>query len=157
LVCDCGYCWLSICPIDGAGAGRGPGRHHRRRQKPVGRSGVFGLCLGWQGHSPRAKRPPCAWISAIVLAGNDHRRVTIATERSEVRDGKIERPRVRCDGPRILLTFQQARKSGGMSYRRPLKKGQALPRPDLTIYGRPDSSSLKSALRWQGTGLLTTG
>jgi hypothetical protein len=61
--------------------------------------------------------------------------VIVAAEQSEVRDGKIERAKVQCDGPGIQLTLQRARKSGGLMFRRPLKEGRALPRPNLTIYG----------------------
>jgi hypothetical protein len=33
--------------------------------------------------------------------------VTVAAEQSEVRDGKIERVKIRCDGAGIQLTFEQ--------------------------------------------------
>jgi hypothetical protein len=68
-----------------------------------------------------------------IIAGGT---VSVAAEQSEVRDGKIERVKVQCDGPGIERTFQQATKSGGLRFRRPFKEGRALPRPKLSIYGR---------------------
>ena len=54
--------------------------------------------------------------------------VTIGTEQSEVRGGKVTRTKVRCEGGRIALTAGQANQSAGTSFRE-VDQGM------LTLYG----------------------
>ena len=63
-----------------------------------------------------------------TIAGGN---VTIGADQSLVAGGKVNREKVECDGGKLLLTTEQASKSGVMVFRK------ALPRPQatLTLYG----------------------
>ena len=60
--------------------------------------------------------------------------VTIGPEQSEVSNGKVDRGKVPCDSNHITLSTEQARKSGGMAFRKGPQKGGAA-EPELTLYG----------------------
>ncbi len=63
-------------------------------------------------------------------------RVVVGTEQSEVEGGKIERERVECDGGKLELTVEQARKSTVTVFRKPpAPAGRAMPQPAFKIYG----------------------
>ena len=69
------------------------------------------------------------WQETIV-AGT----VTIGPEHSEVSNGKVERGKVPCDSSHITLSTEQAKKSGGMAFRkRPQTGSDAV--PEITLYG----------------------
>jgi hypothetical protein len=57
--------------------------------------------------------------------------ITIGTDESLVAGGQIHRERVECDGGKMLLTADQANKSGVMVFRKILPKAQ----PSLTLFG----------------------
>jgi hypothetical protein len=60
--------------------------------------------------------------------------VTVGAERSDVRDGDVQRETVACDAGRLRLSPQQAARSGVMVFR-----GPPAPRPmqaEITIYAR---------------------
>jgi hypothetical protein len=64
--------------------------------------------------------------------------VTVGPEQSEVKDGRVRRTKVECDGGKMQLTAQQASKSGAMVFRSGPKAAPAagaLPSPQLTLYG----------------------
>jgi hypothetical protein len=72
------------------------------------------------------------WREAI--AGGS---IIVGREQSDVRDGKVDRSRVSCDGAKIDLTRQQASKAGGMVFReaRPAKRNATPEEPALTLHG----------------------
>lgn len=70
--------------------------------------------------------------------------VTIGTEQSEVRNGKIERSKVACDGAHASLSAEQLKKSGAMAFRAKPKKG-ALPPVQATLYGLSPVIEAKTA------------
>jgi hypothetical protein len=57
--------------------------------------------------------------------------VTVGDEQSLVSGGKISREKVECDGGKMLLSPEQASKSGVMVFRKIMPK----PQPTLTLYG----------------------
>lgn len=61
--------------------------------------------------------------------------VTVGHEQSTVRDGKVARAKVACDGGKMQLTAQQASKSGAVVFRGAPRPKAAAPQPELTIYG----------------------
>jgi hypothetical protein len=64
--------------------------------------------------------------------------ITVGPEQSEVKDGRVRRTKVECDGGKMALTAQQASKSGAMVFRSGPKAtpaAGALPSPTLTLYG----------------------
>jgi hypothetical protein len=64
--------------------------------------------------------------------------ITVGAEQSEVKDGRVRRTKVECDGGKMALTAQQASKSGAMVFRSGPKAAPAagtLPAPQLTLYG----------------------
>jgi hypothetical protein len=62
--------------------------------------------------------------------------VTVGTEQSTVKQGKVERAKVGCDGGQMQLTAQQASQSAGMVFRdRPRPAAAAAPRAQVTLYG----------------------
>jgi hypothetical protein len=64
--------------------------------------------------------------------------VTVGAEQSQVKDGRVRRTKVECDGGKMALTTQQASKSGAMVFRSGPKAtppAGALPAPQLTLYG----------------------
>jgi hypothetical protein len=64
--------------------------------------------------------------------------ITTGPEQSDVKDGRVRRTKVECDGGKMQLTAQQASKSGAMVFRSGPKATPAagtLPSPQLTLYG----------------------
>jgi hypothetical protein len=63
--------------------------------------------------------------------------IIVGAEQSEVREGKVERVKVACDGGKIQLTRQQAGKAGGMVFRdaRPTARKAAPDAERLTLHG----------------------
>jgi hypothetical protein len=64
--------------------------------------------------------------------------ITTGLEQSDVKDGKVRRTKVECDGGKMQLTAQQASKSGAMVFRSGPKAtptAGGLPSPQLTLYG----------------------
>ena len=82
------------------------------------------------------------WRESIV-AGT----VTVGREQSEISDGKVERVRFPCAGGKMQLSSEQAKHSGGMTFRAPAKKGtqrQAEPEP-LIVHGSAPVFDLQHA------------
>ena len=72
------------------------------------------------------------WLETIV-GGT----ITVGTQQSEVQGGQVERAKTACDGGKMLLTAELANASATAAFRAPpLKKSQAPPRPEFTLYGR---------------------
>ncbi len=69
-----------------------------------------------------------------TITGGD---ITVGTERSAVRNGRIETERVECDGGALQLTSAQAAKGGVLVLRAPAKAGGTarMPRAQFTLYG----------------------
>jgi hypothetical protein len=64
--------------------------------------------------------------------------VTVGREQSDVRDGVVERTRFACHGGKMRLVDEQAKQSGGMTFRAPARKGTAAKAPDVEtviLYG----------------------
>ncbi|MGE0154551.1 MAG: hypothetical protein AB7R90_18185 [Reyranellaceae bacterium] len=63
--------------------------------------------------------------------------LTVGAEQSEIKDGKLVRAKVDCDGGKMQLTSQQADKSGAMVFRDKPKSSQKAEakKPELTLYG----------------------
>ena len=61
-------------------------------------------------------------------------KVVVGAAQSQVDGGKVARQKVECDGGKMLLTSAQASASGVMAFRG-FAPGQALPKPQFTIYG----------------------
>jgi len=62
--------------------------------------------------------------------------VTVGSEQSDVKQGKVERSKVSCDGGRMQLTAQQAAQSAGMVFRdRPRPTAAAAAKPQTTLFG----------------------
>jgi len=70
--------------------------------------------------------------------------VTIGTEQSEVKNGKVERSKVACDGAQAALSAEQLKKSGAMAFRGKPKKG-ALPPVQVTLFGLSPVVEAKAA------------
>ena len=63
-------------------------------------------------------------------------RVTVGAERSEVKDGRVQREQVECDGGRAKLTKEQAGKGGLMVFRKGKKASASPPPPpERVLYG----------------------
>ena len=61
---------------------------------------------------------------------------TVGAERSEVKDGRVQREKVECDGGRPKLTKEQAGKSGLMVFRKGKKASASPPPPpERVLYG----------------------
>jgi len=71
--------------------------------------------------------------------------VTIGSEKSVVKGGKVRRERVECDGGRLLLTAEEAGKSAVVVFRKGnLSKGIGSQQPSLRIYSLQPLIQLKS-------------
>jgi hypothetical protein len=71
-----------------------------------------------------------------VLAGT----VTIGRDQSQVSEGRIDRAKYLCAGGKMQLSGEQAKHSGGMTFRAPVRKGtekQAQPEPQLVHGSAP--------------------
>jgi hypothetical protein len=80
-------------------------------------------------------------LREVIIGGT----VTIGTDKSIVKGGKISRERVECDGGRLLLTAEQAGKSGVVVFRKGnLSKGSGSLRPSLRIYSLQPLIQVKS-------------
>ena len=80
-------------------------------------------------------------LREVIIGGT----VTIGTEKSVVKGGKIRRERVECDGGRLLLTAEQAGKSAVTVFRKGnLSKGSGSLQPSLRIYSLQPLIQVKS-------------
>jgi hypothetical protein len=70
--------------------------------------------------------------------------VTVGAEQSAIRQGKVERTKVACDGGKMQLTTQQANQSGGMVFRDRPRRGQTAT-PQVTLYGLSPVVEVKGA------------
>ena len=71
-------------------------------------------------------------LREIITGGT----VTVGSEQSKLAGGKMVRERVECDGGKLQLTAEQARKSTVMVFREaPAPGGGAMPQPAFKIYG----------------------
>jgi hypothetical protein len=61
--------------------------------------------------------------------------VTVGREQSTVKDGKVARAKVECEGGKMELTAEQASKSGAVVFRGAPTRKSAVPQPQLTLYG----------------------
>jgi hypothetical protein len=62
--------------------------------------------------------------------------VTVGSEQSDVKQGKVERSKVSCDGGQMQLTAQQAGQSAGMVFRDRPRPAAATPaKPQATLFG----------------------
>jgi hypothetical protein len=69
--------------------------------------------------------------------------VTVGAEQSTVKDGKVVRGKVACDGGNMQLTTQQANHSGGMVFRDRPRRGQQPATPPVTLYGQSPVIEMK--------------
>jgi hypothetical protein len=67
--------------------------------------------------------------------------VTIGKDQSTVEGGLVKREKVECDGGKMLLSADQASKSGVLAFRGPSQ----LPEPQFTIYGATPVVEMKKA------------
>jgi hypothetical protein len=73
--------------------------------------------------------------------------VTVGVDQSDIKDGRVERTKVPCDGGKMLLSSQQASRSGAFTFRAPPKQPSAPP-PQFMLYG------LSPLVEMQGGGRL---
>lgn len=61
--------------------------------------------------------------------------VTVGRDQSTVKDGKVARAKVACDGGKMQLSAAQASKSGAVVFRGAPARKSAVPQPQLVLYG----------------------
>lgn len=61
--------------------------------------------------------------------------VTVGEEQSVIKDGRFERVQVPCDGGNMVLTAEQASRSGAYTFRAPPGR-KAMPKTPITLYGQ---------------------
>jgi hypothetical protein len=75
------------------------------------------------------------YLSSCLVEAITGGEVTVGVERSEVVGGIVQRRKVECMASRLLLSGEEAERSGGMLYRDPVQ-------PRLTIFGLSPALSL---------------
>lgn len=61
--------------------------------------------------------------------------VTVGREQSVVKEGKVARAKVECEGGKMQLSAEQASKSGAVVFRGAPMRKSAVPQPQLILYG----------------------
>ena len=84
-------------------------------------------------------------LREVIIGGT----VTIGSDQSVVKDGKVSRERVECDGGRLLLTAEQAGKSAAVVFRTgKFSKGRGNQQPSLRIHSLQPLIQVKSLPRF---------